>query len=39
MEQKLTPTVKKLLSWIFGLRGLANTQPEQLRANGKRFST
>ncbi len=39
MEQRLTPTVKKLLSWTFGLGGPANTQPKHSRANGKRSST
>jgi pyruvate/2-oxoglutarate dehydrogenase complex dihydrolipoamide dehydrogenase (E3) component len=38
MKQKLTPMVKKLIGWIFGLRGPVNAVREQVPADDKRFS-
>ncbi|MGH8773324.1 MAG: hypothetical protein ACREV2_19435, partial [Burkholderiales bacterium] len=33
MKQKLTPTVKKLIRWIFGLRGPASTTSDEAHPN------
>jgi pyruvate/2-oxoglutarate dehydrogenase complex dihydrolipoamide dehydrogenase (E3) component len=38
MKQKLTPMVKKLIGWIFGLRGLASAARQPVPAEGKRLS-